>query len=84
MTKKSFKCERENCPIEKEHIHIEHEERTSDKYDPEKNEDAIAIWKEKDGNYRGMMQKNGKMVKARTNDPQTVLLHLLTTDGNND
>lgn len=47
---------------------------------PEKNPKAISIIQEEDGNWRGKMQKNGKVVEVRTNDPQTVLLGLLTND----
>lgn len=51
-------------------------------YNPEKNEKVISIFLEEDGNWRGKMQKNGKLITARTNDPQTVLLSLLTQGGN--
>lgn len=46
--------------------------------DPEKNDKAISIIQGKDGNWKGKIQKNGKLIEVRTNDPQTVLLELLT------
>ena len=49
-------------------------------FDPQKNADAISIVRMEDGNYRGFMQKNGKLVQARQADPGTVLQLLLTSD----
>ena len=50
-------------------------------YDPEKNEGAISIQKQKDGNYIGIMQKFGKIITVRGVGPETVLQMLLTHDG---
>jgi len=50
-------------------------------YDPTKNPNAISIIKQPDGNYKGWTQRNGKLIEIRTNDPQTVLLGLLTASG---
>jgi len=47
-------------------------------YDPSKNNDAISIIKQEDGNYIGEMFKSGKVVSARQSDPQIVLMMLLT------
>jgi hypothetical protein len=47
-------------------------------HDPYKNPKAISLIQQKDGNWRGWAQKNGKIVTSRTNDPQTVLLELIT------
>jgi hypothetical protein len=49
--------------------------------DPESNPNAISIIRQKDGNWRGKWKKNGKMIESRTNDPQTVLIELLTSSG---
>lgn len=51
--------------------------------DPNINEKAISIIQQDDGNWIGSMQKFGKVVTARTNDPQTVLQALLTHNGQN-
>ena len=50
------------------------------KFHPQNNPDVITIMKRPDGNYRGFMMKNGKLVQVRQGDPQTVLSLLLTTD----
>lgn len=47
-------------------------------FHPENNPDAISIIKREDGNYRGFMQKNGKLIQVRAGDPNTVLNLLLT------
>lgn len=41
----------------------------------------ITIEQQKDGNWKGSLEKDGQIVEARTNDPQTVLLELITHDG---
>lgn len=50
-------------------------------FNPEKNPDVISIIKQADGNFKGWMQKAGKVVEARQSDPQIVLQMLLTHDG---
>lgn len=47
-------------------------------YNPEKNEKAISIIQQSDGNWIGKTQKFGKLVESRSNDPQTVLMELIT------
>ena len=47
-------------------------------WDPRKVEDTITIQKRKDGNWRGFITKNGKFHQVRGNDPQTLILSLLT------
>lgn len=48
------------------------------KGNPLQNKNAILIVKDKDGNYRGFMQKNGQLVQARQSDPGIVLQMLIT------
>ena len=50
-------------------------------FDPNKNPAAISLIKESDGNWKGRMQKFGKLVEIRQADPQIVLQLLLTHDG---
>lgn len=45
---------------------------------PTKNKDAIILIKQEDGNWRGFMNRNGKLVQSRQGDPNTVLNMLLT------
>ncbi len=45
---------------------------------PIKNNDAIVLIKQEDGNWRGFMNKNGKLVQERQGDPNTVLAMLIT------
>jgi hypothetical protein len=47
-------------------------------FDPNKNPKAIVIIEQPDGNYKGYMQKFGKLVEVRDIGPQTVLERLLT------
>ncbi len=47
-------------------------------WNPMRNENAITIVKDRDGNYRGFMQKNGQFVQVRQGDPNTVLQLLIT------
>jgi hypothetical protein len=47
---------------------------------PMKNRDSIVIIKQEDGNYRGFMWKNGKLIQTRQGDPGTVLQLLITHD----
>lgn len=49
-------------------------------FSPLKSENVISIIKQKDGNYRGFMYKNDKLVQVRQGDPNTVLNLLLTAD----
>lgn len=51
---------------------------TPDKHNPEKNHDAISLIKQPDGNWKGYMHKNGKLIEVREIDPQTALTRLLT------
>lgn len=46
-------------------------------WNPIKNHDAIVIIKEKDGNYRGFMFKNGKFIQTRQADPGNVMQALI-------
>jgi hypothetical protein len=48
------------------------------KWSPLSNKDAIVIIKQPDGNYRGFMTKNGKLVQVRQSDPNTVMQMLIT------
>lgn len=57
------------------------EELTDAQFNPAKNPKVIAIIQQEDGNYKGYTQKFGKVITVRTNDPQTVLLELLTHSG---
>lgn len=45
---------------------------------PIKNKEAIVLIKQEDGNWRGFMNKNGKLIQVRQGDPNTVLAMLLT------
>lgn len=47
-------------------------------YNPEKNPNAITIIQQEDGNWKGWMNKHGKVVEVRQVDPLTVLSMLLT------
>ncbi len=47
-------------------------------FDPHKNPAVISIVKQEDGNYIGYTQRFGEVITSRTNDPQTVLLELIT------
>ena len=61
-----------------EHFTIINEDK---RYNPSKNEKAISIIQQEDGNWIGEAQKFGRVVTVRTNDPQIVLLGLLTHSG---
>lgn len=47
-------------------------------WNPQRNENVITILKDKDGNYRGFMKKNGKFIQVRQADPNTVMQLLIT------
>lgn len=49
-------------------------------WNPVRNPDVITIIKQPDGNYRGFMQKNGKLVQVRQSDPNTVMQLLITAE----
>lgn len=50
------------------------------KFHPENNEGIISLLKRPDGNWRGFMYKNGKLVQSRAIDPQAALQALITAD----
>lgn len=50
-------------------------------YNPETNENAISLIKQVDGNWKGYMQKHGKLIDVRDIAPDTVLGRLLTHNG---
>lgn len=50
-------------------------------FDPEKNPKAISIIQDKDGNWRGWINKFGKVIEVRAIGPETVLQLLLTHSG---
>ena len=45
------------------------------------NDSLIIIEKQKDGNYKGFIQKFGKVIQVRAISPEAVLQLLLTSDG---
>lgn len=47
-------------------------------FDPYKNPQAISIIQQEDGNWKGWMQKFGKVVEVRMEGPETVLKALIT------
>lgn len=47
-------------------------------HNPEKNHKAISIIQQEDGNWKGWMWKNGKLIEERQADPSSVLLLLMT------
>lgn len=47
-------------------------------HNPNKNIRAISIVLQDDGNYIGLTQKNGKLIRERAGDPHTVLELLIT------
>lgn len=49
-------------------------------FDPTKQEGVISIIQQPDGNWRGFMQKNSKLIQVRQVDPLTVLQLLITSD----
>ncbi len=51
-------------------------------HDPYKNPDAISLIKQTDGNWKGWMNRFGKVVEVRDVGPEIVLKLLLTHDGN--
>lgn len=51
-------------------------------FDPTTNDKVISIILQEDGNYKGYTQKFGKLVEVRAGDPQTVLVMLITHNGN--
>ncbi len=50
-------------------------------YDPAKNPDAISLQKQADGNWIGIAQKFGKVIKVREVKPEDCLLKIITHDG---
>lgn len=50
-------------------------------YNPETNENAISLIKQEDGNWKGWMQRFGKLVEVREVSPQDCLTKLLTHGG---
>jgi len=50
-------------------------------HNPYTNKDAISIVKQPDGNWKGWMQRFGKVVEVRDIGPETVLKLLLTHAG---
>jgi TATA-box binding protein (TBP) (component of TFIID and TFIIIB) len=50
------------------------------KFHPENNPDVISLLKRPDGNWRGFLFKNGKMVQTRAGSPQEALEALITAD----
>lgn len=55
-------------------------EKEDSYYNPEKNPKAISIVQEEDGNWRGKINRKGIVLESRNNDPQTVLMELITHD----
>jgi hypothetical protein len=51
-------------------------------YDPNTNENAISLIKQEDGNWKGWMNRFGKVVEVREVGPDACLQKLLTHDGN--
>lgn len=47
-------------------------------FSPEKNENVISLMKRTDGNWRGIMQKDGKIIERVEIKPEDCLLKLLT------
>lgn len=59
---------------------LKQEELKDIEFSPVKNDKAISIIQQEDGNWKGWMTKNGKLIQARQGDPNTVLNLLLTAD----
>lgn len=57
------------------------EELKKVKWNPLTNKKAISIMQDPDGNWRGFMWKNGKLVQARQADPGIVMQMLITHAG---
>lgn len=53
-----------------------------DTFNPAKNNKAISIIEQSDGNFKGEAFRNGKLVEIRAGDPNSVLLGLMTHNGN--
>jgi hypothetical protein len=47
-------------------------------FSPIKNSAIITLFRDLDGNYRGFMQKDGKLIQAREISPEYTLQKLLT------
>ena len=47
-------------------------------YDPERNQNAISLIRQEDGNWKGFAQKNGKFLEVREQAPEYCLQRLLT------
>lgn len=45
---------------------------------PITNKDSIVLIKQEDGNWRGFMNRGGKLIQDRQSDPNTVLALLIT------
>lgn len=43
-----------------------------------KKPNSLIMWQDKDGNWRGAMNKGGRIVQARQADPGTVMQLLIT------
>lgn len=52
-------------------------------FSPYENADVICLIKQADGNWRGWMQRFGKVVEVREIKPEDALVKLLTHDGQN-
>ncbi len=58
-----------------EHLEVKSD---SDSYNPHKTPEVISLLKQKDGNWKGLAQRNGKMIESREVGPETALQALLT------
>lgn len=58
-----------------EHLEIKSD---SDIYSPEKNMGVISLIRQEDGNWKGYMQKNGKLIESREIDPTYALQAVMT------
>lgn len=57
------------------------EQNDTIEFSPYKNENVTAIIKQPDGNYKGYMNKFGKVIEVRGVSPDEVLQLLLVNDG---
>lgn len=46
-------------------------------YDPEKDPNVIVLQKQEDGNWKGWMQKNGKIIEERQINPQYTFVRVV-------
>ena len=56
-------------------------EQNNIEFSPYKNENVISLIKQPDGNYKGYMNKFGKVIEVRGVSPDEVLQLLLVNDG---